>query len=93
MVSVAHSLQRKASKSTRLCRRKKMINQNALTNEQIQKIAPSAFADQPYEKQSDRYSFVPTSAVIDGMRLAGLNLSRLYNHTAELRARQTLLST
>ena len=48
-----------------------MINQNALTNEQIQKIAPSAFAGQPYEKQSDRYSFVPTSAVIDGMRLAG----------------------
>jgi hypothetical protein len=42
-----------------------------LSNEQIQCIAPSAFAGQAYEKQSQRYAFVPTSAVIDGMRLAG----------------------
>lgn len=42
-----------------------------LTNEQIQKVAPSAFAGQAYEKQSDRYAFVPTSAVIDGMRANG----------------------
>jgi hypothetical protein len=46
------------------------LNQT-LTNEQIQKWAPSAFAGQAYHKQSDRYAFVPTSVVIDGMRNAG----------------------
>lgn len=44
---------------------------NTLTNEQIQRVAPSAFAGQAFHKQSDRYAFVPTSAVIDGMRNAG----------------------
>lgn len=39
-----------------------------LSNEQIQRYAPAAFAGQPYERQSSRYAFVPTSAVIDGMR-------------------------
>lgn len=42
-----------------------------LTDEQIQVSAPSAFAGQAYSKQSDRYAFVPTSAIIDGMRNAG----------------------
>jgi hypothetical protein len=44
---------------------------NALTTEQIQRYAPSAFASQPYHAQSSRYAFIPTSAVIDGMRQAG----------------------
>jgi hypothetical protein len=48
-----------------------MLNQAYLSDEQIQKVAPSAFAGQAYSKQSDRYVFVPTSAVIDGMRSAG----------------------
>ncbi len=43
----------------------------ALTNEQIQLKAPSAFAGQPWEKQSDRYAFIPTSNVIDGLRNNG----------------------
>ena len=43
----------------------------ALSNEQIQVAAPSAFAVTPYFKQSDRYAFVPTSRVIDGMRDSG----------------------
>jgi hypothetical protein len=42
-----------------------------LSNEEIQRIAPSAFAGQPYREMSSRYAFVPTSAVIDGMRQAG----------------------
>jgi hypothetical protein len=48
-----------------------MTNQVYLSDEQIQVMAPSAFAGQPYQKQSDRYAFVPTIAVIDGMRNAG----------------------
>jgi hypothetical protein len=47
-----------------------MLN-TVLSNEQIQTYAPSAFAGQAYQGQSDRYAFVPTSAVIDGMRSAG----------------------
>lgn len=44
---------------------------NFLTNDEIQRYAPSAFAGQPYHKASERYTFVPTSDVIDGMRNAG----------------------
>lgn len=43
----------------------------ALTAEQIQASAPSAFAETPYHAQSDRYAFIPTNRVIDGMREAG----------------------
>lgn len=46
-------------------------NSATLTNDQIQRYAPSAFAGQAYHAQSDRYAFVPTSVVIDGMRNAG----------------------
>lgn len=42
-----------------------------LSNEQIQKIAPSVFAGQPHLSRSDRYAFIPTSDVIGGMREAG----------------------
>jgi hypothetical protein len=42
-----------------------------LSNEEIQRYAPSAFAGQPYHNRSDRYAFVPTSAVIDAMRQNG----------------------
>lgn len=46
-------------------------NQEPLTDEQIQTLAPSVFAGQPYEKQSDRYAFIPTTEVIDTLRNAG----------------------
>jgi hypothetical protein len=48
-----------------------MNTRHALSNEEIQRFAPSAFAGQPYHAMSDRYAFVPTSQVIDGMRSAG----------------------
>ena len=47
------------------------MNRHALSNEEIQRFAPSAFAGQPYHQMSERYAFVPTSEVIDGMRSAG----------------------
>lgn len=46
-------------------------NSEPLNDEQIQHRAPSAFAGQAYEKQSDRYTFLPTIDVINGMREAG----------------------
>lgn len=42
-----------------------------LSNEELNQIAPSAFAVTPWYAQSSRYAFVPTSQVIDGMRNAG----------------------
>lgn len=42
-----------------------------ITNEQLQRYVPSAFAATPYHAQSARYAFIPTSAVIEGMRSAG----------------------
>jgi hypothetical protein len=42
-----------------------------LSNDQLQRYVPSAFASTPYHAQSSRYAFIPTSAVIEGMRGAG----------------------
>jgi Domain of unknown function (DUF932) len=46
-------------------------NGEPLTNEQIQKAAPSAFAGQEHSSRSDRYTFIPTVEVLAGMRQAG----------------------
>ena len=42
-----------------------------LNNEQIQRMAPAAFANQPIEGVSRRYDFIPTIQVVDLMRDAG----------------------
>jgi hypothetical protein len=46
-------------------------NNEPLTDEQIQKFAPSAFAGQAHDSRSDRYTFIPTIEVIGGLRRAG----------------------
>jgi hypothetical protein len=51
--------------------RSRNFNSEPLSNEQIQHLAPSAFAGQAYHEQSDRYAFIPTTAVIDTLRDAG----------------------
>lgn len=43
-------------------------NSQPLTNDQLRQVAPSIFASQAHEKMSDRYSFIPTIAVVDAMR-------------------------
>ena len=43
----------------------------ALSNEQLQRIAPSIFAQQPWEKVSENYAFIPTSDVVNGLRSEG----------------------
>jgi uncharacterized protein DUF932 len=40
----------------------------ALSNEDLQNLAPSIFASQPVADVSDRYSFLPTSSILNGMR-------------------------
>lgn len=42
--------------------------QHVMTNNDMQRLAPSIFATQPWERMSDRYGFVPTIEVIDMLR-------------------------
>lgn len=42
-----------------------------LTLDQLRSIVPSAFAIQPHESRSERYVYIPTANVIEGMMKAG----------------------
>ncbi len=42
-----------------------------LTDEQLRRLAPSAFATGKHESRSERYTYIPTSAIIDGLRSNG----------------------
>lgn len=42
-----------------------------LSNNDLQRIAPSIFAEEPYEGMSDKYSFIPTIEVLDSLRGKG----------------------
>ena len=43
----------------------------ALSDEELRQCAPSIFASQPIDTVSDRYSFLPTSSILRGMRENG----------------------
>lgn len=42
-----------------------------LTDDQIRSVAPSIFAERPWDEVSDRYTFIPTSVTLDAMRKEG----------------------
>ena len=42
-----------------------------LTDEQIMRVAPSVFAEQPHESRGERYAYIPTSRVVQGLRNEG----------------------
>lgn len=42
-----------------------------LTDEQIRKVAPSIYAEGKHESRSDRYAYIATSQVLDGLRKEG----------------------
>ena len=46
----------------------KTLGTVAISDEELQRLAPSIFASQPIEGVSDRYSFLPTSSILKGMR-------------------------
>ena len=48
-----------------------MRTQTALSNDQLREIAPSIFAVEPWQAMSDRYTFIPTSTIVDRMRNEG----------------------
>lgn len=43
----------------------------AISDEELRRVVPSIFASQPIEGVSDRYSFLPTSSILEGMRENG----------------------
>lgn len=47
------------------------VGGNALTNDQLLTLAPSIFATEKHESRSERYAYIPTSEVVDGMRAQG----------------------
>ncbi|MFY9987929.1 MAG: hypothetical protein WAK31_24440 [Chthoniobacterales bacterium] len=40
----------------------------AISDDEMRRLAPSVFASQPIEGVSERYSFLPTSSILNGMR-------------------------
>ena len=44
---------------------------NALDDDQIRRAVPSVFADAKHGSRSDRYTYIPTSAVLAGLRKEG----------------------
>jgi hypothetical protein len=43
----------------------------AISDDELRRFAPSVFASQPIEGVSERYSFLPTSSILNGMRENG----------------------
>jgi hypothetical protein len=43
----------------------------AISDQELNALAPSVFASQPIAGVSDRYSFLPTSSILNGMRENG----------------------
>ena len=56
----------------------------AMTDDQLRRLVPSAFADRPFHGMSERYAFVPTSQVITALRREGF---------APIEARQSIART
>ena len=45
-----------------------------LTDDQIRKVAPSVFADKPWQGMTDKYLFVPTAEIVGAMRREGFEV-------------------
>ena len=66
----------------------------AFNNDQLNRFAPAIFATQPVAEASARYSFIPTIAVIDGLRDAGwypVAASQNKSRNADWRASQHMV--
>ncbi len=49
----------------------KLAGHHQIDNSQLRTLAPSVFAGQAHAKVSDRYSFIPTATVVDGLSAEG----------------------
>lgn len=48
-----------------------VINHNGLDNDSLRRVAPSIFAETPWQAVSDRYAFIPTIQVVEKLRSEG----------------------
>ena len=66
----------------------KALGTVAISDEELQRLAPSIFASQPIEGVSDRYSFLPTSSILKGMRKSGWVPVRVEQQSVRTEARR-----
>ena len=48
---------------------------DSMTLDQVRAYAPSVFADHPWEGVSEKYSFIPTSVVVESLKSEGWNIT------------------
>lgn len=57
---------------SRFCQRSPVLrSDHPLSDDQIRTVAPSIFAETPHESRSQRYSYIPTAAVLAELRKEG----------------------
>jgi Domain of unknown function (DUF932) len=66
----------------------KALGTVAISDEELQRLAPSIFASQPIEGVSDRYSFLPTSSILKGMLENGWVAVRVEQQSVRTEARR-----
>jgi hypothetical protein len=62
----------------------------AISDDEMRRFAPSVFASQPIEGVSERYSFLPTSSILNGMRENGWVPVRAQEQSIRTEARDAL---
>jgi Domain of unknown function (DUF932) len=60
----------------------------AISDDEMRRFAPSVFASQPIEGVSERYSFLPTSSILNGMRGNGWVPVRAQEQSVRTEARR-----
>jgi hypothetical protein len=61
--------------ASRFASRSPALRSEPLSDDQIAAVAPSIFADAPHESRSERYSYIPTAAVLTELRKEGFSPS------------------
>src|ERR1700752_2851733 len=61
----------------------------AISDDEMRRFAPSVFASQPIEGVSERYSFLPTSSILNGMRENGWVPVRAQEQSIRTEARRS----
>lgn len=57
--------------ASRIARAQQIRSASPLSDEQIKQVAPSIFAENAHESRSERYTYIPTIDVLNGLRKEG----------------------
>lgn len=60
-----------------------------LTDDRLMRIAPSIFAEQPYEEVSDKYTFIPTSRLVEELRRNNWNPVRASQSSTRIAGKES----